>query len=138
LGFITATNPWQRNAPGDDSIGQANFPGLGTGLKLGAASFGVLRNIKRAEETFEVIEEMPLAAQRFLASGRETQVYLGYRDGKAVYCGISCNVARRDAQHGTRFKAEAFTQMMPRGQARAIEQAMILRNPQFDNMRNSI
>jgi hypothetical protein len=28
--------------------------------------------------------------------------------------------------------------MMPRDQARAIEQAMIVRNPQFENIRNSI
>jgi len=53
-------------------------------------------------------------------------------------CGISCNVSRRDVQHGDRFDISAMSPMMPRGQARAIEQAMILRNPQFENLRNSI
>lgn len=62
LGFITATNPWQRNAPGDDSISQATFPGLGAGLKLGAAGLGMLRNVQRVEDAFAVVGKVPETA----------------------------------------------------------------------------
>jgi hypothetical protein len=65
-------------------------------------------------------------------------VYRGFRGDNAVYCGISCNVPARQIQHGDRFDIREMSPMMPRGQARAIEQAMILRNPQFENVRNSI
>ena len=98
----------------------------------------MLRNAQRVEVSIETISGIPPSAQRFLSSGRETQVYLGYRDGEAVYCGISCNIVQRQVQHGDRFDIRALSPMMSRGQARAIEQAMIVRNPQYENIRNSI
>jgi len=137
-GFITGTNPWHENAPGDDSIQSATFPlPAAAGLK---AAFGLaaLRNASRVEQGYEVVSDISPTALKFLSSGRETQAYLGYRDGQAVYCGISCNVAARQVQHADRFDIRAMSPTMPRGQARAIEQAMILRNPQFENKINSI
>jgi hypothetical protein len=67
-------------------------------------------------------------------------VYIGVRNGVAAYCGITCNLAGRGAQHGARFDSlEAITAAsVTRGEARAIEQALIVRNPQFQNIRNSI
>jgi RHS repeat-associated protein len=139
IGFATGTNPWHENAPGDDSIQPATLPGAwGMGIKGAAVGLGILRDAVRVEEAYGVLSDMPLEAQRFLSSGRETQVYLGARNGETVYCGISCNVAARQIQHGTRFDIQSISPMMPRGQARAIEQAMIVRNPQFENIRNSI
>ena len=44
------------------------------------------------------------------------------------------DVTRRAAEHGSRFTLQPVT----RGQARAIEQALITRNPGFENIRNSI
>jgi len=79
-----------------------------------------------------------------LALGRNAEtgvsVYLGMSDGAAVYCGISCNLAVRAAQHGSRFESLAEVTMgsVTRGEARAIEQALIVRNPEFQNIRNSI
>lgn len=139
-GFVTNTNPWHVNPPGDDSIESAMLPGpWGAGAKGVGVGLTLLRDIKRVEESYETISSMPLSAQRFLSSGRETQVYLGYRDGVEVYCGISCNITARQIQHGAKYKLDPMSPMMPfRGQARAIEQAMINRNPQFKNIRNSI
>jgi len=139
-GFITGTNPWRENAPGDDSIEPATLPGgWGVALKSGAIAAGVIRSAVRAEETFETITEIPLSAQKFLSSGRETQVYIGYKNNEAVYCGITCNISARQIQHGDRFRIRALDSGgLTRGQARAVEQALIIRNPQFQNLRNSI
>lgn len=58
-------------------------------------------------------------------------VYLGVRDGKSVYAGISNNIDRRALQHGDRFDQlrQVTTTPVTRGQARSIEQALISRNP---------
>jgi len=68
-----------------------------------------------------------------------THVYLGVRNGKAVYVGITNDLARRQAQHGGRFVLVSITESpVTRGEARAIEQALMVRNPGFENIRNSI
>lgn len=71
---------------------------------------------------------------------RGIDVYLGVRNGEAVYCGVTCNIAQRAMQHGDRFDAlrQVTTSSVTRGQARAIEQALMQRNPGFENIRNSI
>ena len=67
-------------------------------------------------------------------------VYLGVRDGKSVYTGISNNIERRALQHGDRFDQLRQVTAAPvtRGQARSIEQALITRNPGFENKINNI
>lgn len=68
-----------------------------------------------------------------------THVYLGVRNGERVYVGITNDIARRAAQHGSRFRLQPITTLpVTRGEARAIEQALINRNPSFENIRNSI
>ena len=76
----------------------------------------------------------------FLAAGpARTFVYLGVRGGKAVYAGVTNSLATRGAQHAGRFGIESITpQALTRGQGRAIEEALILRNPQFENKIHSI
>jgi hypothetical protein len=78
-----------------------------------------------------------------LTLGRNAEVgvdvYKGVRSGKDVYVGITNNLMRRGAEHGDRFALERLTATsVTRGEARAIEQAMIVRNPGFQNARNSI
>ena len=67
-------------------------------------------------------------------------VYLGIRDGKIAYVGISNNVAARACQHGSRFDdvVKLTSSQVTRDQARAIEQTIINHNPQLENQINSI
>lgn len=68
-----------------------------------------------------------------------THAYFGVRNGERVYVGSTNDIARRQAEHGGRFVLERITQSpVTRGEARAIEQALINRNPGFENIRNSI
>ncbi|MFV0493587.1 hypothetical protein [Mycobacterium sp.] len=69
----------------------------------------------------------------------DVHVYYGVSGGKPVYTGITNNLARRQVQHGDRFVVQQVTSApVTRGQARAIEQALIVRNPGFQNKINSI
>jgi hypothetical protein len=84
-----------------------------------------------------------VALPEALTLGRNAEegvdVYKGVRSGKDVYVGITNNIERRGAEHGGRFVLEQLTQAsVTRGEARAIEQAMIVRNPGFENAINSI
>jgi hypothetical protein len=60
-------------------------------------------------------------------------VYHGVDAGKPVYAGITNDIARRQLQHGERFVLEQLTPAagVTRGQVRAIEEALIVRNPGF-------
>ena len=75
---------------------------------------------------------------RFLS--KEYSVYFGMRGGKAVYTGITRqSLAQRLAQHGDRFTSlQEVATNLTRRQARAVEQALIERNPNFENVINSI
>ena len=69
------------------------------------------------------------------------QVYLGYdQSGTDVYVGITNNLAKRQSKHGRRFRISPITSGsgVTRGEARAIEQAVINRNPHYVNKANSI
>jgi len=81
-----------------------------------------------------------LALPAALAGGpANTDVYLGSSAGSDVYAGITNDVDRRARQHGDRFSIRAITAYpLVRGAARAIEQALIARNPGFENKINSI
>jgi hypothetical protein len=62
------------------------------------------------------------------------------RDGKPVYTGITNNIAKRTSGHGERFDELVLVTQTPvgRGQARAIEEALIVRNSGYDNAIHSI
>lgn len=72
--------------------------------------------------------------------GHGTHVYIGYRNGKAVYVGIAKDVEARALQHGARFDElkRITTQPLNRAHARSVEQALIDKNPAFENIANSI
>ncbi|MYM87020.1 hypothetical protein GTP91_07475 [Rugamonas sp. FT82W] len=85
----------------------------------------------------------PLSAAGFggrIAGEAVHDVYVGYRAGKPVYAGITNDLARRTCEHGARFDAFGKVTSSPvtRDQARAIEQALMNNNPQFENIKNSI
>jgi hypothetical protein len=65
---------------------------------------------------------------------------LGIKYGKPVYGGISKDVAKRTCQHGERFDSvsKLTSTKITSDQARAIEQALIEKNPHFQNINNSI
>ncbi len=67
-------------------------------------------------------------------------VYLGVRDFKPVYAVISRNVETRAARHGSGFNQLDRLTPAPvtRGEARAIEEALIARNPGFEIIRHSV
>lgn len=88
-----------------------------------------------------VAAESALPEALTLGRNAETgvDVYNGVLDGKDVYVGITNDLLRRGAEHGDRFALARLTQTsVTRGEARAIEQAQIVRNPGFENIRNSI
>jgi RHS repeat-associated protein len=84
--------------------------------------------------------KLPSALQTGHNAQFGVDVYYGIRNGLPVYCGISCNIAQRLLQHRGRFDElrEVTLASVTRGQARAIEQALIVRNPNLENIRNSI
>jgi RHS repeat-associated protein len=80
------------------------------------------------------VDNLPLgpALPKELTLGRNADVgvdvYVGTKNGKEVYVGITNNIARRQSEHGTRFDIRALSDgQLTRGQARAVEQAMIVR-----------
>ena len=84
-----------------------------------------------------ITEESP---ESLNIGAKENHVYIGVKDGEPVYVGITKNVSTRQAQHGSRFDylSEITESPLTRREARAIEQAMIERHPEFQNKINSI
>jgi RHS repeat-associated protein len=82
-------------------------------------------------------------AQAFFGRAAQTAeyyIYQGYKNGQAVYTGITNDIARRATEWGDKFKIEALNSACPvtRDQARAVEQVLIEKNPDFLNKINSI
>jgi len=72
-------------------------------------------------------------------AGPDACVYLGIREHAAVYVGITNDISVRNRRHGNRFdKTLRITPYLKRILALGIETAIILSNPQFENMKNSI
>ena len=99
---------------------------------------GVLRaklEVPHAEPRVPV--ELPPALR---GGEADTYVYVGVRNGRWVYVGITNDMMRRQAQHRSRFLLQQITPSpVLRGEARAIEQAMLVRyGSQFENVNNSI
>ena len=110
------------------------LPFLGLVTRHGDEAADLARGAGRGR----AIDDMPLP--RALRGGPENvHIYFGLRDGKRVYVGITSDVARRQGQHGARFVLDPLRAApVTKGQARSIEQALIVRNPGFENLINSI
>ena len=71
---------------------------------------------------------------------KDYYVYLGIDNGKPIYVGITNDVPRREAEHGSRFSDgldQLNTVPLTRNQARAVEQVIIERNPFFRDIINN-
>ncbi|MXG88414.1 DNRLRE domain-containing protein [Nocardioides flavescens] len=112
---------------------------LGAGTAgLGSAGRGLLATTGRGAGG-SIARALPSFPRALAGGAADTHVYFGLVNGKPVYAGITNNFARRQAQHGSRFVLDQITTApVTRGQARAIEQALIVRNPGFQNKINSI
>jgi hypothetical protein len=66
-------------------------------------------------------------------------VYYGLKDLVPTYVGITSDMLKRQLQHGAKYFLQRISEApVTRGEARAIEQAIIVRNPGFSNIRNSV
>lgn len=82
-----------------------------------------------------------LEAQTWLNKGvQDSKVYLGYKDGKPAYVGITNNPQRRAVEHGEKLDSLKVLNAngLTRNQTRGIEQVIKEANPQFTNKINSI
>jgi hypothetical protein len=112
-------------------------------IKTTAAVASAVAKARLAQALNTVRSAASSALPEALTLGRNAEtgvdVYTGVRGGKDVYVGITNNLERRAAQHGDRFVLQQLTRTsVTRGEARAIEQAMLARNPGFENAINSI
>ena len=133
---------------GTGTVGLAALSGGAGGVRASTGAGGMSGRVGANLTATEAAASAPQVAvgeralPRALSGGpANTHVYLGIRDGKPVYTGVTSNIDRRYAQHGSRFdKLEQLTTTpLTRGQARSVEQALIVRNgASFENKINSI
>jgi RHS repeat-associated protein len=127
----------------------SNFMGMAgdtVGLLPGVPAIGAIKRFShladKATDLTKASKRLAKGVPEFLNAGEAgTRVYKGLdKAGEAVYVGITNDMVRRQIQHGERFTLEALTEFpVTRGQARAIEQAVINRNRGiYQNIRNSI
>lgn len=99
---------------------------------------GRLIDIQKTPNGFITVSESTVP-ESLLNGETNTHAYLGVRDQNPVYTGITKDPIKRAAQHGDRFELDVITETpITRRQARAIEQVLIEKNPQFENIINSI
>jgi len=82
--------------------------------------------------------ELPEALTVGRNAEQGVSVYQGVIDGKPAYVGITNDIARRAIEHGDRFVLDELAAGLTRGEARAVEQAIIAQNPGYQNLINSI
>ncbi|WP_152990782.1 RHS repeat-associated core domain-containing protein [Sphaerimonospora mesophila] len=77
-----------------------------------------------------IAKSLAAAATRLTRGLKNHFVYLGYdQSGRVIYVGITNNLKRRIGEHGGRFASiRPLAKNLTRGQARAIEEAVIVRN----------
>jgi len=118
----------------EDVLGSAAL-GCGSGLVgfgIGSAIGGLIGGGSKAAVSLPTALTVGRNAQTGI------QTYLGWAGNSAVYTGITNNIIRRQLEHGAAFRIQAIAGGLTRGQARAIEQAIIVHNPAFRNVINSI
>lgn len=148
---------------GLSAIGLVPFVGDGAKVVSGVAKFAT-RGERAAKASYRYVYELPasqslkrkMAASVFgdaatvlpkaLQGGpANTFVYIGSRNGVRTYAGITSDVSRRQSEHlaGSGIRITPISAKLTRGEARAIEQALIARaggpkTPGFLNQINSI
>jgi hypothetical protein len=111
---------------------------IGAGQRLGEAADRVVTAVATGVAA-NAGTKLPEALTLGKNAEEGVHVYYGTSGGKNVYAGITNSVERRGIEHGDRFVLNPITtEGLTRGEARAVEQALIVRNPGFENIRNSI
>ncbi|MFD7658351.1 RHS repeat-associated core domain-containing protein [Actinosynnema sp. NPDC059797] len=121
---------------------KVDWGGVGASAAAGCAmgALGGLGALGRAGKALDAMPPFPKALTQGRNAEAGVDVYQGVRNGESVYSGITNNPARRAAEHtGRDFDLTTITKngSVTRGEARAIEQALINRN-RGENIRNSI
>ena len=118
-----------------------NFDSIFEGISNSANAFpaiGAINTIKTAVNAEKAGAAIVTFGGR-VAGETQHSVYIAYRDGKAIYVGITNDMARRMCEHGKRFdRLSALVTNLTRDQARAVEQSIINVSPDFRNAINSI
>lgn len=141
-GGTTFTSPAVRQ--GGQSTGDTSGANTGAALAaqnavMHAASVAATEAIGHTNQAIMSTGTPTLPAA--LAGGpADTDVYFSQdASGNNVYAGITKDLTKRQSQHGDRFFIRGITKArVTRGEARAIEQALISGNPSFLNKINSI
>jgi len=124
---------------GTTAMATANF-----GFSAGGNNLGAVwkhEGLDNVETVWDAAARLAAPTLPGALAGGEANihVYLGVRDDRPVYVGITNDLGRRQSEHSGRFYVRQLTPSpVTRGQARAIEQALIVQNPQFENINNSI
>ncbi|MGD7708309.1 hypothetical protein [Microlunatus sp. Y2014] len=114
---------------------------IAAGQRLGNEAPRVVTVVATGVAANAGVRALPAFPKALSGGPANTHVYLGVRNGKPVYGGITTNIGRRSSQHGDRFDQlrQVTTEPLTRGQARSVEQALIVRNGAgFENKINSI
>jgi hypothetical protein len=133
---------WDGSSEVDTVSGEyrVNFVvGMGTTIILSGGVAAPAVPISAPVGLIPAAPALPAVPAALAGGPRNVHVYYGVRDGVRVYVGITNDLIRRGAQHAARFNLEPITtSAVTRGEARMIEQALINRNPGFQNLINSI
>ena len=124
-------------------VGAIVVPGGGAAGIAGRGGAKATQLTKTATATSKAanagVRALPAFPKALSGGPANTHVYFGMVNGKPAYAGITNNLGRRQAQHGSKYVLDPITtSAVTRGEARAIEQALIVRNPGFNNKINSI
>ncbi|MFC6092409.1 RHS repeat-associated core domain-containing protein [Saccharothrix lopnurensis] len=120
---------------------KVDWGGVGAAAAGGCAmgALGGLGGLGRAGKALDAMPPFPKALTQGRNADAGVDVYQGLRNGDPVYSGITNDLKRRGNQHSGRdFELDPVTKSpVTRGEARAIEQALINRN-RGENKINSI
>ncbi|MBS3120746.1 hypothetical protein J4420_03445 [Candidatus Woesearchaeota archaeon] len=142
---ITGKNLDEKNATIGDrawAIGGFVLPvASGSGVKkLLKSGAGEIGKVTKIIEEFTQVSNLSQSAQEFLRKGpANVNVYSGIKDEIRSYVGITNDLVRRLVEHKPRFdELRPISVDLTRGQARAVEQAVINSIPKLQNKINSI
>ncbi len=114
----------------------------GAAMGIGSAATGGRLIAKTGTDA--ALGAMPALPKELAGGKADVVIYKGYDDtGKEVYAGITNDLNRRKKQHGDRFDPVKISdELLTRGQARSVEQALIVRAREgglnYQNKRNEI
>lgn len=133
--FRATAKPWQEGRRWE-SVGIGAAAALEVALARGAG-----RALSATKVSTGVTSHLDDLVPGPLQGGpSNVHVYQGISNNKPVYAGITNDLSRRASEHGSRFDflEQVTSSPVTRGQARAIEEALYLQNPGYQNMLHSI